>query len=212
MALERVYNVPLRKEYMKAPEYKRAKKAVTALREFLARHMKAELEKVKIGEYANLEIWKDGIKRPPHHIKIRAVKQDDGIVNAELVGAPEKKVVEKKEKKEKVSEEKVEVAEKAEETIKKVGKAEEKPKKLGKKALQKELQAQKIEEVVEELKEKVEEKLEEKQEEAKKIQQEEIKEMQHELEKARKHQPKVAREDRSQRDKKKEMIPGRKDK
>jgi len=206
MALERIYNVPLRKEFQKAAKYRRAKKAVTALREFLAKHMKTELDKVKIGEYANLAIWKRGMQYPPHHIKIRAVKQDDGIVQAELVGAPEKKVAEKKVKKAKpVKEEKAEVGVEA-----KVEKVEQKPKKLGKKALQKELQAthQRVEEAVEELKGK----LEGKEEESKKIEQEEIKEMQHELEKVKRHKPQAAREDRSQRDKKKEMIPGRKDK
>ena len=47
IVLERVYNVPLRKEFLKAPRYKRAKKAVTALKQFLVRHMKSD--KIKIG-------------------------------------------------------------------------------------------------------------------------------------------------------------------
>ena len=110
--LERTYNVPLRKEYRKAPKYKRAKKAVKALREFIAKHMKAALDNVKIGKYANLEIWKKGIKNPPHHIKVLAVKEEEKV-NVELVGAP---VVKKPEVKGKKTEEKKEVK-----------KAEEKP-------------------------------------------------------------------------------------
>ena len=39
IVLERTYNVPLRKEWLKVPKYKRAKKAVTALRQFLVKHM-----------------------------------------------------------------------------------------------------------------------------------------------------------------------------
>ena len=96
--LERTYNVPLRKEYRKAPKYKRAKKAVKALREFIAKHMKATFENVKIGKYANLEIWKKGIKNPPHHIKVHVVKEEEKV-NVELVGAPVKKKPEVKGKK-----------------------------------------------------------------------------------------------------------------
>jgi ribosomal protein L31E len=36
--LERTYNVPLRREYLKVPRYRRAKKAVTALKEFVSKH------------------------------------------------------------------------------------------------------------------------------------------------------------------------------
>lgn len=102
--LERVYNVPLRKEFMKTPKYKRTMKAVKALREFLVRHMKCE--NIKIGRYANLKLHERGRKNPPHHIKIKAIKttekikgKDVEIVKAELVGAPEeKKKVEEKPK------------------------------------------------------------------------------------------------------------------
>ena len=98
MALERTYNVPLRKEWLKVPKYKRAKKAVKALKQFLARHMKAELSDVRIGSYANLKIWERGMRNPPHHIKINVTKDDEGKVFGELVGAPVKKKEEKKEK------------------------------------------------------------------------------------------------------------------
>ncbi len=81
--MERTYNVPLRKEFMKVPKYKRTKKAVTALREFLQKHMKADT--VKLGKNLNEHMWKNGIKRPPHHVKITAVKEDD-VVKAELFG------------------------------------------------------------------------------------------------------------------------------
>ncbi|MBI3033884.1 50S ribosomal protein L31e [Candidatus Woesearchaeota archaeon] len=91
--LERTYNVPLRKEFLKAPRYKRAKKAVTALRQFLARHMKAD--KIIIGSFLNRKIWERGIKKPPHHVKVTAVKDEKGIVTAELLGAPKPITLEK---------------------------------------------------------------------------------------------------------------------
>jgi len=83
--LERTYNVPLRKEYMKAPRWNRTKKAVTALRQFLAKHMKSE--EVILSRELNESMWKHGIKNPPHHIKVKAVKDDKGVVKAELFGA-----------------------------------------------------------------------------------------------------------------------------
>jgi large subunit ribosomal protein L31e len=95
MATERTYVIPLRKEWLKTVKYKRAKKAVRAIKEFLVRHMKAaEMDKVKIGTYLNLELWKHSIKQPPSRVKITATKDDKGVVWAELVGAPkaEKKV------------------------------------------------------------------------------------------------------------------------
>ena len=62
--LERTYNVPLRKEYMKAPRWNRTKKAVIALRQFLAKHMKSEEVKLsKLNEF----MWKHGIKTPAPH-------------------------------------------------------------------------------------------------------------------------------------------------
>ena len=110
IVLERVYNIPLRKEFLKAPRYARTKRAVSAVKHFVLRHMKAK--EIKIGQYINLELWKNGIKNPPHHVKVNCIKDEEGLVKAELVGAPkeekkepEKKVV-KKEEKEKTEPEK----------------------------------------------------------------------------------------------------------
>jgi len=94
VVLEREYIIPLRKEFQKAPKYKRAKKTIKALKEFLAKHMKSD--NIKLGKYLNLKVWEHGIKNPPHKVKVKVEKYDDGLVKAELVGAP---VEEKKEKK-----------------------------------------------------------------------------------------------------------------
>jgi large subunit ribosomal protein L31e len=93
--LERTYNIPLRKEYLKVPRWKRTKKAVSAVKQFLQKHMKAE--EVKLGKHLNEKLWKHGIKNPPHHIKIITIKDGKGIVKAELFG--HKIETEKKEKK-----------------------------------------------------------------------------------------------------------------
>lgn len=108
--LERTYNVPLRKEYMKSPRWNRTKKAVIALRQFLAKHMKSE--EVKLSKELNEFMWKHGIKNPPHHIKVKAVKDEKGVVKAELFDA--EKPASKKEKKEKKAVKKESAKEKTE--------------------------------------------------------------------------------------------------
>ncbi len=86
IVLERTYTIPLRKEFLKAPKYKRAKKAVTAVRKFLSRHMKSD--SIKLGKNLNSLIWAKGIRNPPHHITVSTVREETGIVRAELVGKP----------------------------------------------------------------------------------------------------------------------------
>ena len=99
--IERTYTIPLRKEWLKVPKYKRAKKAVKAVKQFLKKHLKVHREirldhtDIKLGRYLNLELWHHGIRNPPSRIKITVQKDDKGIVRAELFGKPI--VVEKKE-------------------------------------------------------------------------------------------------------------------
>lgn len=84
MAIERAYNIPLRKYFRNAPRYKRAKKAVSVLRIFLSKHMKSD--NILIGKHLNLHLWSKGIKNPPHHVKVTVTKDDNGVVRAELEG------------------------------------------------------------------------------------------------------------------------------
>ena len=107
--LEREYTIPLRKEWGKVPRYKRANKAVKAVKEFLARHMKVSdrnLKNVKIDKYLNEELWFRGIRKPPAKIKVKATKEGD-IVKVELSELPEKLKFKKlrEEKKEQKAEE-----------------------------------------------------------------------------------------------------------
>jgi len=96
IVLEREYNVPLRRKWLLVPKYKRAKKAIKTLKDFIAKHMKAD--NVKIGRYLNMNIWKDGIKNPPHHVLVIAKKDEEGLVVVELKAAPTNKKVQKTEK------------------------------------------------------------------------------------------------------------------
>jgi len=95
--LERTYNVPLRKEYQKVPRWRRSKKAVSALRQFLMHHMKSE--DVKLSKELNEQVWLHGIRNPPHHVKVTVIKDDKGVVHAELFGAKKESKKVSKEKK-----------------------------------------------------------------------------------------------------------------
>ncbi len=89
--IEREYIIPLRHRWKIVPRYKRANKAVKAVKEFLVRHMKIrdrDLDKIKVDKYLNEVIWSKGIKNPPARIKVRAIK-DGEIVRVEAVEMPE---------------------------------------------------------------------------------------------------------------------------
>jgi len=91
ITIEREYTVPLRKGWLKVPEYKRANKALKTLKEFIAKHMKVydkDLRKIKVDQLVNNEIRFKGMKKPLARIKVKAKKFDDGIVRVELVDIP----------------------------------------------------------------------------------------------------------------------------
>jgi len=119
--LERAYIIPLRTEWLKAPKHKRAKKAVRAIREFLAKHMKVDMKDVKIGKWLNHEVWKRGIKKPMAKVSIKAIREN-GIVRVELAELPEyaKKIEAKLKTREEKSKKETKKEEKAKEEEKKV--------------------------------------------------------------------------------------------
>ncbi|MEM4245120.1 MAG: 50S ribosomal protein L31e [Candidatus Nanoarchaeia archaeon] len=134
---ERTYIIPLRREWLKVARYRRSKKAVSAVRSFIQKHMK--VENVRIGRHLNMRLWSRGMKNPPHKVAVKAVKvveKEGTYIKVELVGAPEEKPVEKKKKglaaklKEKVAgkEEKPKVEKEVKKDKKKPEKKEELPK------------------------------------------------------------------------------------
>ncbi len=74
---ERAYTVNLR-EAWKAPRKRRTPRAIRVLREFVKRNMK--VESVIISNEINEEVWERSTKKPPHRLKIRAVKDKEGNV------------------------------------------------------------------------------------------------------------------------------------
>ena len=81
---ERIYTVPLAKEFMKTKNWKRTKKAVKALRQFAVRHMKPEGDFVFISQDVNERLWENGIKNPPRKIRVRMTKSVEGLVRVYL--------------------------------------------------------------------------------------------------------------------------------
>jgi len=128
MALERLYTIPLRKEFMKAPIYRRTKKAVKALKQFISRHMKVPVEKVKVCKHLNEFLWQNGPKNPPCRVKVKTRKIED-IAQVELPEYEFEKTkaeleAEKKAKKPEAKEAKVETKPETEEKIEEKAKEE----------------------------------------------------------------------------------------
>jgi len=71
MAEERVYTIPIRKVKKIAPRWKRAPRAVKFVREFVARHAKAQ--EVIIGKDVNEKIWERGIEKPPSKLRVKVI-------------------------------------------------------------------------------------------------------------------------------------------
>jgi large subunit ribosomal protein L31e len=78
---EHIYIVPLR-EGKRSPRWKRGNTAIKDIRKFLERHMKSQ--DVKLDRSINEKVWENGSSKPPRKIRIRAMKFEDGQVQAEL--------------------------------------------------------------------------------------------------------------------------------
>lgn len=97
--IERIYTVNLGAAY----EYLRTKRAIRAvkiLREYLARHFKADIKEVKLSELLNAYIWRDSMQKPPRRVKVRGIK-DGQRVNVYLHDEEEIKKVKAENKKQK---------------------------------------------------------------------------------------------------------------
>ncbi len=83
MEKEQIYTIPLR-SVKRTPRWKRSKRAVKDVRAYLTRHMKTDSESVKLDRTINEAIWRRGSEKPPRRIRVRAVRFEDGVVEAEL--------------------------------------------------------------------------------------------------------------------------------
>ena len=79
---EKIYVIPLKKKGFKTSNA--APKAIKRVKNFLIRHMKVESENIWIDDSLNNAIWSHGKYKMPNKIRVKAVKFDDGVVEAYL--------------------------------------------------------------------------------------------------------------------------------
>jgi large subunit ribosomal protein L31e len=88
---ERFYTIPLRKAWI-SQRKKRAPRAMRIIRSFVEKHMKIrtevegeeEAEVLVISNEVNEKIWSRGIEKPPRKIRVRAVKDKEGVITVHL--------------------------------------------------------------------------------------------------------------------------------
>jgi len=88
---EKIYTIPLGRAWI-SPRKKRAPRATRILKNFIHRHMKIrtegeegeEAERLVVSNEVNEKIWGRGIEKPPRKIRVRAVKDKEGVITVYL--------------------------------------------------------------------------------------------------------------------------------
>jgi large subunit ribosomal protein L31e len=75
--LTRVYTINLGRAWI-TPQHKRTDRVINMIKEFAKKHMKSE--EIKIDQALNRQIWKRGKTNPPRKVRVKMVKDDNGIV------------------------------------------------------------------------------------------------------------------------------------
>ncbi|MCF7867032.1 60S ribosomal protein L31 [Candidatus Woesearchaeota archaeon] len=83
MKNESIHTIPLRTSFVKVPKHRRAKRAISTIKDYVTRHMKTD--NVKLGKELNEKVWGNGIKNPPGKVTVKAIRHDD-FVSVELEG------------------------------------------------------------------------------------------------------------------------------
>src|SRR5918996_2651462 len=90
--LTRVYTINLGKAWI-TPQYRRTDRVINMIEEFAKKHMKSD--EIKIDQDLNRQVWSRGKTNPPRKIRVKMVKDEDGVVTVslyeELPAAEEKK-------------------------------------------------------------------------------------------------------------------------
>ncbi|MFC3477820.1 50S ribosomal protein L31e [Halobacterium litoreum] len=82
---ERIVTVPLR-DVTKVPNHERAGKAMSIIREHLAKHFAVEEDEVRLDPSINDNVWSEGQKNPPRKVRVHAarfVEDGETVVEAE---------------------------------------------------------------------------------------------------------------------------------
>ncbi len=88
---ERFYTIPLGKAWISTRK-KRAPRATRIVRNFVLKHMKIrtevddeeEPERLVIDNEVNEKLWSRGIEKPPRKIRVRVIKDKEGVVTVLL--------------------------------------------------------------------------------------------------------------------------------
>src|ERR671922_2032292 len=85
--LTRVYTINLGKAWI-TPQHKRTDRVINMIKEFARKHMKNE--EIKIDQDLNRQIWKRGKTNPPRKVRVKMLKDEEGIVIISLYEEPTK--------------------------------------------------------------------------------------------------------------------------
>lgn len=75
--VSRIYTINLGKAQL-TPRYRRTDRVVNMIREFASRHMKTD--EVKLDQELNRQVWKKGKANSPRRLRVRMIKDEDGVV------------------------------------------------------------------------------------------------------------------------------------
>jgi large subunit ribosomal protein L31e len=79
--LTRVYTINLGRAWL-TPQHKRTDRVVNMVREFAEKHMKSD--EIKLDQDLNRQIWARGKTHPPRKVRVKMVKDEDGVVTVSL--------------------------------------------------------------------------------------------------------------------------------
>ena len=99
--LTRVYTINLGRAWL-TPQHKRTDRVVNMIREFAQKHMKSD--EVKLEQELNRQVWSRGKTNPPRNIRVKMVKDEDGVVTVSLYEDTPEVAVEEGKKPEPVAE------------------------------------------------------------------------------------------------------------
>jgi large subunit ribosomal protein L31e len=83
--LEREFVIPLRASQHQPSRRRRAGQALSTVRRFVMRHMKGDLEDVWVDPRLNEFIWRRGIQHLPRHVRVKAIRFEDGLIEVDLL-------------------------------------------------------------------------------------------------------------------------------
>lgn len=79
--LTRVYTINLGRAWI-TPQHKRTDRVINMIREFATKHMKSD--EIKLEQDLNRQIWSRGKTNPPRKVRVKMVKDEDGVVTISL--------------------------------------------------------------------------------------------------------------------------------